>query len=216
MPAKIIDHSGKTYGRLTVLHRSVNIDDRAAWSCLCECGNIKIIRSTSLVKGDTLSCGCFMREQVSCSNKTHGLTKTPEYKAWISIKSRCYASKTDSYMRYGGRGIRVCKRWLHSFEHFLEDIGERPNKSHSIDRINNDGDYAPDNCRWATTHEQNNNKSNTYIIKLGCRAHSRSEWSIITGINYNTICSRLKAGWPIERALTTPVRKKRVNGYRHL
>ena len=165
--AKAVDLTGKKFRRLTVIFRVGSDCHRSpTWSCLCDCGNTTIVSSRHLVdKNGTGSCGCIRNEAKS----THGqrLSKnkrTKEYKTWTSIKQRCYNPKHIGYKNYGGRGIQVCDRWLNSFENFFADMGKAPSSKHSIDRFpNNDGNYEPSNCRWATAKEQNNNTRKTKL-----------------------------------------------------
>lgn len=135
------------------------------------------------------------------------MSRTPEYNAWINIKARCYNINNPRYASYGGRGIKVCEKWKHSFDNFLTDMGERPSDKHSIDRIDNDGDYTPENCRWATmTRQQNNKKDNTYLTHNGMTL-SLADWARKVGINQVTLSARLtKRGWSVEKALSTPVK----------
>lgn len=132
---------------------------------------------------------------------THGMTKTPEYKAWVSMKQRCSNPKTENYPHYGGRGIRVCDRWEGSFEHFLEDMGMRPSDKHSLDRKNPDGDYTPLNCRWATIEEQNNNKTTNKYYEIEGVKLTLGQISKRYGIHRATLVTRLKSGWTIDRLI---------------
>ncbi len=167
---KVLHHvkSGCRFGILTTIESGKreyrdNGTRISTWVCRCDCGNIKIIRQSSLVSGNTRSCGngCLARKWKTTSNKAEFLS---EYRIWSSMKSRCTNKNTAAYRYYGDRGIKVCERWMNSFEDFLNDMGRRLSKNHSIDRINNDGNYEPNNCRWATSVEQNRNKRKTILI----------------------------------------------------
>ena len=153
------DLTGKQFGRLTVQHRAENAaDGHSRWLCVCSCGQSITVNSNNLKTPGIKSCGCVTKERVSQLNLTHGKTKTKEFKTWDSMKQRCTNPKSDSYKDYGGRGITVCERWMNSFENFLADMGAAPSKSHSIDRINVDGNYEPSNCKWSTAKEQRANQ----------------------------------------------------------
>jgi hypothetical protein len=160
----IKDLTGKKFGRLSVIKfMGISSTHNAVWLCRCDCGQIKEVLSVSLVHGNTRSCGCLYREAMvknGYRNLHHGHARsgfrTREYKTWVSMKMRCLNQKDPAYKRYGGRGIRICERWL-IFENFLEDMGERP-EGLTLDRKNNNGDYEPGNCKWSTCVEQNNNR----------------------------------------------------------
>lgn len=153
MGRKRIDVLGQTFGRLTPVRYTTDYK----WECECSCGGKAKVRVSNLVSGHTQSCGCLHKEVVAKAQTTHGLGHTPEYKIWKGINQRCNNANNQDYKDYGGRGIRVCKRW-EKFENFYTDMGMRPSKKHSIDRVNVDGRYSPDNCRWATPTEQARNR----------------------------------------------------------
>lgn len=155
---------GQRFGRLLVIEEfpaEPGLGYRRA-RCRCDCGVESIVAVTSLRAGLTRSCGCAIREATRARSLRHGectdRKRTPEFRAWVGMKTRCLNVNVKSFPNYGGRGIVVCPRWLHSFENFLADMGRRPSPKHSIDRFDNDGPYAPDNCRWATPHEQRLNQ----------------------------------------------------------
>ena len=143
-------------------------------------------------------------------NYSHGMSKTPEYQAWNNMKNRCFNPNHKAYSDYGGRGIAVCDRWKNSFENFLADMGTKPSTKHSIDRINNDGDYSPKNCRWATKAEQQNNQRSNRLITIACVTLNIAQWTKEMGFGRNVIWDRLNLGWSEFDAVITPVR------YQHL
>lgn len=155
---------GQVYGRLTALtFEGRDRNKMAIWKCQCECGKETSVRLITLTQGSTRSCGCLnteVRERTAKGNeyaKTHGLSKHPLYSTWATMKQRCYNPNTYKFNHYGGRGIQVCEAWLNSFEIFLKDMGERPEGA-TLNRINNDGDYHPDNCEWSSYSDQNRNR----------------------------------------------------------
>lgn len=150
---------GKKYSRLLVLflHHTEKSGENY-WLCRCDCGNVAIVRRSCLRRGATKSCGCLQRELIVDRSRTHGLVATPEYHSWNGMKARCTNPKGKDWNRYGGRGIRVCDRWLNSFENFLADMGRRPGPGYSIERKENDGNYEPGNCCWATAKDQAKNR----------------------------------------------------------
>lgn len=198
--------TGVRVGRLVVqsrAHRNKNLPRAAEWVCRCDCGRRVIAIGGNLRKDrHTMSCGCLNSDRVRARNLSHGLTGTPEWKAWTGMRVRCARVKGNRYHRYGGRGISVCKRWL-NFQNFLSDMGQRPTGC-SLDRINNDGNYEPSNCRWATRSEQaRNRRNNRHVIAFG-KSKLLVEWSEEYGIGLQKLWSRLKKGWTPERALTQP------------
>lgn len=179
------------------------------WECVCDCGNKSIANGGNLKRGTSRSCGCFAGELWLKSRTTHGRSKSREHKAWCRMKVRCYSRAFIEYHRYGGRGISVCDRWLHSFENFFEDMGLCP-PDMSLDRINNNGNYEPGNCRWATTVQQLNNTSRSRHIEHAGRKLTLSEWSKEIGIGVSTLWARINSGWDASRALTEPLRNQHV------
>jgi hypothetical protein len=196
------------FGRMLVISKSCNDHyGQAAWECQCDCGNKSIVRGQKLRSGHTQSCGCLGSEHRKNSSTTHGhapkRSVSPTYRTWASMMSRCHNANDTGYRYYGGRGIIVCQKW-HNFSNFLLDMGEKP-KDHSIDRFpDNNGNYEPGNCRWATTKQQSENKSNTLRVNVAGEIMCLSEAARITGIKYDTLRSRIfRNHWDQIRAMTS-------------
>lgn len=169
----------------------------------CECGKYVKARIRDVKLGRTKSCGCKKGFYISLNRKTHGDSWSKEHVVWMSMKSRCYNPNNISYPNYGGRGIKVCDRWLNSFENFLADMGEKPSSEYSIDRIDVNGDYSPQNCKWATRLEQSRNRRNRVYITYNNDTKTVQEWSAITNISVATLRDRVRNGWSAERTLLT-------------
>ena len=201
---------GQRFGRLTVLSEGPRHDpERRRLLCRCDCGTEKTVGLDEMRHGRIQSCGCLQRERLVAANKTHGHSKIQDgrhsrvYSAWAGMLQRCSNPKTIAYEHYGGRGITVCEKWR-SFEAFLADMGEPPD-GHSLDRIDNDGNYEPGNCRWATQKTQSNNKRVNRTLTLGTVTDTISGWAERIGLTHQTLQSRLRLGWSVERALTEPL-----------
>lgn len=193
-----IDLIDRDFGRLLVVAKSPSKGKNSCWICRCECGNTKIIRADLLLKGVTTSCGCRAREVASALMRRHGMSKTPEYIAYQSMKSRCDDPNNVAYPSHGGRGISVCEMWQNSFENFYADMGPRPSKKHSLDRKNNDGNYEPDNCRWATASMQARNMSRNRMVTIDDVSFCVADWCDLMGIDrhkpYNMLYWNKRSG----------------------
>jgi len=197
-----INLSGKEFGRWTVLEPSSRQRSNFYWKCRCQCGNEKEVRNTSLTTGVSTSCGCAQKEALTEVNTTHGLSRTPEYQVWHALKSRCLNANNPSAKHYKERGIKVCQRWMNSFEAFLRDMGPRPSREHSIHRKDNDGDYTPKNCMWATGIIQHNATRANLFLTIGGIKKTVAEWCRERSLNRSTVYSRLRRGMSPDRALS--------------
>lgn len=203
--SKFKDRTDVRYGRLTAISYEMR-GGRAWWRCLCNCGKETTVLGASLGNGSTTSCGCLQREVAHNLRFKHGGVNTSTYRSWYNMKTRCTYPSHLSYKDYGGRGIKVCWRWLNSYENFLADMGPRPGPGYSIERKNNDGNYEPDNCKWATRKEQRANQRPRYPLhSLGDRAQTLSAWAKEYGVGYATVYWRMKKGMTLLEALITPV-----------
>jgi hypothetical protein len=199
------------YGYYTVLSFvGRNQHGNLEWNCQCRCGALKRVLGSNLLGGANPSCGCYKTEVLVRRNYKHGLVSRPEHKAWCGIRQRCYNPRNQDYSHYGGRGIRVCDRWV-DFAQFFADMGPMPTPYHTIERIDNNGDYEPGNCKWATRKEQNRNKRNIPLYDYRGRRVSVAELSELSGVPAGTLSHRLKRGMSAERAvLRTDYRRKPV------
>jgi hypothetical protein len=193
---------GKVFNSWTVLERAENDKkNNARFLCRCICGKEKVVYKQSLVNGNSKSCGCKNYKNLRKTPIRHGMTGTPIYTAWTHMRLRCLNPKDRNYKNYGGRGIKICSEW-DSFENFCEwSINNGYKEGLSIDRINNDGNYEPDNCRWATSETQQNNRRVTRYITINGVTKSLSEWAKETGIPRSTIYSRLVKNYPPEEII---------------
>lgn len=194
------------FGRWTVLSLST-IKGRYEFNlCRCICGTVRHVRTFELKAGNSKSCGCLNREISSQIHSTHGMSKTPEYVAWHNMIKRCNNPNVQCYYNYGGRGIKVCKRWM-KFENFIKDMGLRPSSAHSLERVNNNGNYKPSNCKWATRSHQNNNTRLTRMITAKGVTMSVTGWSVKMGLSRDCIWGRICRGWADEPSVLTPLNK---------
>lgn len=207
-----IELTGRVFGLLSVISQAQRLTAKVPlWNCICACGSETVVAGKHLRSGAIKSCGCLLKQRAAALNKTHGLTKSAEYKIWCGIKRRCYNVNEKCYPRYGGRGIKMSEDWRNSFAAFIADIGNRPSPLHSIDRINNNGNYEHGNCHWVSNEMQaKNRRSNVHLSCLG-KSMTLSEWARLYKINPTTISTRLKLGWSVEKAITSPVRSSNKN-----
>ena len=201
---------GQRFGRLTVLSETDRLYFPSGWAtrrwvCICDCGNRTTVGQSALKHGKTQSCGCLRIERIS----THRMSKTPIYKLWRGIQDRCYNPNDIHYEMYGARGIYMDDKWRNSFEAFAsyisDNLGPRP-PGYTLDRIDNEGPYAPGNVRWATPKQQATNRRNSIYVEWREKTIPLSDAARETGIPYGVVFVRLKRGWPLEQALMTPVR----------
>ena len=213
MAGKKQDLSGKQFGKLTVVSIAERKRDRGGasriwWKCKCECGNECVIRASALTKktGFQQSCGCLRHK----GNPKHGLYHTRLHKIWSNMKTRCLNPNSPRYKDYGGRGITICEEWQEDFISFYSWAIEHGYREDlTIDRINNDGNYEPSNCRWADSFMQRRNRKDTHLISYNGETLTAKEWSKKIGGNDHLVGYRLRAGWDEIRAITTPPTKRR-------
>jgi len=200
MPRKIKNLIGLSFGRLTVTNVAPrDTQNKLRWELVCTCGNIIITRGASLQNGHTRSCGCLGAENLLLRT-THNKSKTPEWKAWKNMKARCNNPDDARFKGYGGRGISMCKRW-DIFENFYADMGGKPSTKHSLDRINNNGNYTRQNCRWATSREQSDNTRVSRHYTHNGVTKNLTEWCRELGIPRTTMFNRLERGMSFEEAI---------------
>ncbi len=202
MPNRIIPTIGEKFARLTVT-ADLGIRKKITWVRVqCDCGTTMERNFAAVRNGNTTSCGCRQREVVGNMRRTHGRSRSDTYNIWASMKWRCETNE-----RYVSRGITVCSRWNHSYENFLADMGERPPHM-TIERIDNNKGYAPTNCKWATDAEQRRNKEKNMKITHNGITMCAADWNTLKGFPRNMVYSRIKLGWSVERALSTPPKQR--------
>lgn len=218
----LIDITGMKCGRWTVIRRAATrvsgvFHDRhvAMWLCRCVCGVEREVESRNLREGHSLSCGCYRadasRDSIERKLKSrykHSLSKSAEYGIWCNMKQRCNNPLNTRYKDYGGRGVQVCQEWRNSFEAFYAAMGPRPSKAHTVDRIDNDGNYEPGNCRWATKVEQSENQRCSILITIDGKTMGLARWASELGLSKSTVRHRIKHGWAAIDAVTTPAQLK--------
>lgn len=208
--AKKIDLCGVRFGRLVALSEAPAPSSpsrlHTGWLCLCDCGAQVVVKTNSLRSGNAKSCGCLKKDLLR--NRAGFRAKYPkEYTVWWRMKFRCTNNKSPDYKDYGGRGISVCDKWMESFDNFIKDMGPRPSDLHSIGRIDNDGNYCPDNCRWETNWQQSRNKRNNVNITFNGRTMVLQDWANEIGICWTSLYERLQK-YPLELALK-PIKKEK-------
>ena len=194
----MIDLTGQKFGKLLVIRRDGSAPNGGSkapmWLTRCDCGQEKRMNGSNLRRGVSKSCGCTL--------KKHGMFGTPEYRIWDSMVRRCHNPKHQAFKDYGGRGITVCASWR-KFENFFQDMGRAP-PGMWLDRINNNGNYEPGNCRWATPTQQGRNKRTNRLLTVGDVTATVPEWAERSGLKRTTIKERLRRGWSPLRAVTAP------------
>ena len=213
---KLVDLTGMRFGSLIVIEHVGRISRGSkffhAWKCRCDCGSEIVCRGGNLARGNTKSCGCRRAKSLSAIRKTHGDTvgrRTVEYGIWCSMRNRCFNQKVKGFDYYGGRGITVCERWL-KFTNFLNDMGRRPSPRHCIERVDNDGNYEPNNCKWALVSEQARNRRSNINLELDGVCRCLTDWAKEFRISRRMLESRIKRGMDLREALTTPSRRSRA------
>lgn len=207
---RFVNATGVRFGKLVAKEYTGKRGRFPIWRCLCDCGKTKVLSLYKLRSGHTKSCGCLKQKKLRAGLRTaHGQSKrgavTKTYTVWATMIGRCCNPKDHKYAGYGGRGITVCKRWRDSFENFLADMGEKPDGM-SIDRVNNDGNYEPDNCRWATATQQARNTRRNRLLTVNGETRVLAEWCEKVGLRQGLVFYRLKLGWTPEEALGFAVR----------
>lgn len=198
------DLTGTRYGRLIASKYSHTTNRRTYWECVCDCGQSCVVRADRLKAGSTASCGCIKHPtKMSCK-----IDRLLEYNTWSAMVQRCENRSAANYRNYGGRGVTVCTEWS-SFENFYNDMGPRPSKEYSLDRIDNDGPYCKENCRWATRKEQANNKRSNVVLVFEGEALTLTQWSEKLQISREALKSRIRSGWSVEEAIKTKVRGRK-------
>ena len=207
---KQLNLTGKRFGKLVAIKTiEKNKNGEYLWQCKCDCGNEIIANVGNLKNGHTKSCGCLRVDRCKMNFTKHGLERTRLYGIWSYMRLRCYDEKSISYHRYGGRGITICDEWKNDVKAFYDWATANGYKdSLTIDRIDNDGNYCPENCRWATVKEQASNRRSNILVTHNGKTKTMKEWAHEVGIPYKVVWARMqKLGWSAERALTEPVKK---------
>lgn len=203
VPSNVKDLTGLSFDRWTVLSFS-HTAKRSFWTARCACGTQRVVEGGALTTGKSRSCGCLHREvssRVASQPRTHGMKGAPEYYVWTSLKQRCLNPLVKNYAAYGGRGITVCSRWAQSFEAFIADMGERPSPRHSIDRIDNDGNYEPGNCEWKDFSSQVRNRRSNVVVQYRGQEMVLTDAVRLAGACYSTVHRRMSRGQSFAEAI---------------
>lgn len=214
-PSQAIDITGQRFGRWTVIEKAPDKrkGSNMVWKCICDCGTVKYVNGAMLRTGETKSCGCYNSDVVIQRNTKHGKSNTRLYVIWSDMKDRTTRKNSENYYRYGARGIKVCDEWLNDFSTFEKwAIENGYNDKLTIDRIDNNGDYEPNNCRWADTTTQMNNTSRNKYIEYQGETHTLAEWCRMLKLNYDMVRGRIDRGWEKDKWFIPPVRKKHYPG----
>lgn len=204
--SKFVDLTGKRFNNLTVISRVENTESGAIkWNCLCDCGNYTIVRGDNLKSNSVKSCGCLNKKPAY--NRIHGESKTTLYRKWQSMKRRCYDKNASNYKNYGARGIKVCDEWKNDFLAFKKWVLEtRTDEALTIERIDVNGDYCPENCIWLDKKGQSNNRRNCLMYTYNGKTQNLMQWCEELGLDYKLVYERLKRdNWSFEKAISTPV-----------
>lgn len=201
------DLAGLRFGRLVAVRRVANKGTLSAWECWCDCGSVVVVRRQDLRRGKQKSCGCKAHDNLIERNTKHGATGTRPYRIWKAMKTRCYNPRVPTFKDYGARGITVCDRWIESFAAFWADMGSSYREGLTIDRIDNDKGYRPENCRWADQKTQNRNTRQNHVVDSPLGRMTMGELAELSGLSMDTIKRRVYAGWSSDRLLD-PIDKR--------
>lgn len=205
---KALDLVGKKFNRLLVVKKAGRKNYKVMWECVCDCGNTTFVNTFYLINSKIRSCGCLHKEQLIERNTTHNQRHTKLYETWKKMRDRCNRPNATQYKDYGGRGIKVCEEWDKSFQAFYDwSYANGYDDNLTIDRIDNNKGYYPENCRWATYKEQMRNKRTNHIITYKNQSQCISQWCEELNLSYSAVTGRLRRGWSVEKALSTPTNR---------
>lgn len=207
---KYRDLTGQKFGRLLVIGNRQFKNSRVTWDCICDCGTFRTVRDESLINGITVSCGCYQKERSRQAITTHGKSKTRLFSIWQNVKRRCYNPNFKHFHYYGGRGISMCDEWRNDFNSFYKWSTSNGYDSHlTLDRINSNGNYEPNNCRWLTRKEQSNNTRRNHVFTINNESKTIAQWCELYNVPYERVRQRvMNYDWNILDALTTPPLKR--------